>query len=198
MRIVAMFPPDEQTVVRMRLAESLHAVVSQRLLPRANGQGRVVACEVMIVTSTIRDLIAAGNIVEIRDYIADGAQYGMQTFDQHLTELVTNNAVTFEVAKAAATNPADFELSFRMSRNRRTPQRSVVGLASGLTGSAQLVTQGMGTIATPSGLGANPLGTGPTMPPIAPSLSGHSTVSSPNLRGNDSVFGSGFESLFGS
>lgn len=197
MRIVAMFPPDEQTVVRMRLAESLHAVVSQRLLPRANGQGRVVACEVMIVTSTIRDLIAEGNIVEIRDYIADGAQYGMRTFDQHLTELVNGNEVTFDVAKAAATNPADFELGFRMGRNRQSPPAGVRGIARP-TGSAKSVTQGMGVIATPSGLGANPLGTGPTMPPIATSPSGHSAVSSPNPLGNDAVFGSGFESLFGS
>jgi twitching motility protein PilT len=198
MRIVAMFPPEEQTVVRMRLAESLHAVVSQRLLPRANEQGRVVACEVMLVTSTIRDLIAEGTIAEIRDYIADGGQYGMRTFDQHLTELVNGNEVTFEVAKAAATNPADFELSFRMGRNRRTPNAQVTGIAPRLTGSAKSVTQGLGTIATPSGLGANPLGTGPTMPPIATSPSGHSAVTSPNPLGNDAVFGSGFESLFGS
>ena len=198
MRIVAMFPPDEQTVVRMRLAESLHAVVSQRLLPRANGQGRVLACEVMIVTSTIRDLIAEGNIVEIRDYIADGAQYGMRTFDQHLTELVNGNEVTFDVAKAAATNPADFELTFRIGKNRLTPHSAVKGIASRLTGSAKSVTQGVGTVATPSGLGVNPLGTGPTMPPIATSPSGHSAVSSPNPLGSDAVFGSGFESLFGS
>lgn len=198
MRIVAMFPPDEQTVVRMRLAESLHAVVSQRLLPRANGQGRVLACEVMIVTSTIRDLIAEGNIVEIRDYIADGAQYGMRTFDQHLTELVNGNEVTFDVAKAAATNPADFELTFRIGKNRQTPHSAVKGIASRLTGSAKSVTQGVGAVATPSGLGVNPLGTGPTMPPIATSPSGHSAVSSPNPLGSDAVFGSGFESLFGS
>lgn len=198
MRIVAMFPPDEQAVVRMRLAESLHAVVSQRLLPRANGQGRVLACEVMIVTSTIRDLIAEGNIVEIRDYIADGAQYGMRTFDQHLTELVNGNEVTFDVAKAAATNPADFELTFRIGKNRLTPHRAVKGIASRLTGSAKSVTQGVGAVATPSGLGVNPLGTGPTMPPIATSPSGHSAVSSPNPLGSDAVFGSGFESLFGS
>ncbi|HEX4933106.1 MAG TPA: PilT/PilU family type 4a pilus ATPase, partial [Gemmatimonadaceae bacterium] len=56
MRIVSMFPPEEQEVVRLRLAESLHAVVSQRLLPRADGQGRTVACEIMINTPTIRDL----------------------------------------------------------------------------------------------------------------------------------------------
>lgn len=198
MRIVAMFPPDEQAVVRMRLAESLHAVVSQRLLPRANGQGRVLACEVMIVTSTIRDLIAEGNIVEIRDYIADGAQYGMRTFDQHLTELVNGNEVTFDVAKAAATNPADFELTFRIGKNRQTPHSAVKGIASRLTGSAKSVTQGVGAVATPSGLGVNPLGTGPTMPPIATSPSGHSAVSSPNPLGSDAVFGSGFESLFGS
>ncbi len=197
MRIVAMFPPDEQTVVRMRLAESLHAVVSQRLLPRANGQGRVVACEVMIVTSTIRDLIAAGTIAEIRDYIADGAQYGMRTFDQHLTELVNGNEVTFEVAKAAATNPADFELSFRMGKNRQSLPAGMRAVAPRPTGSTKSVTQGMGAVATPSGMGANPLGTGPTMPPMATSPSSHSPVSSPNPLGSDTVFGSGFESLFG-
>src|SRR4029079_525646 len=53
MRIVAMFPPEEQSVVRIRLAESLHAVVSQRLLPRSNGKGRAVAAEVMVVTPSI-------------------------------------------------------------------------------------------------------------------------------------------------
>ncbi len=198
MRIVAMFPTDEQAVVRMRLAESLHAVVSQRLLPRANGQGRVVACEVMIVTSTLRDLITAGNIAEIHDFIADGAEYGMRTFDQHLTELVNDNAVTFEVAKAAATNPADFELSFRMGRYRRTPHISVPAIASALLESTKSVTQGMGLVAPPSGLGANPLGTGPTLPPIATSPSGHPVVTSPSPLGNEEVFGSGFESLFGS
>ena len=120
MRIMSMFPPEEQTVVRMRLADSLQAVVSQRLLPRAGGRGRVVACEVMIVTGAIRDFIAEGRIAEIRDFIADGAQYGMQTFDQHLAELVGAGLVEFEVAKAAATKPADFELDFRMGRDRRT------------------------------------------------------------------------------
>ncbi|MBL0170671.1 MAG: PilT/PilU family type 4a pilus ATPase [Gemmatimonadaceae bacterium] len=124
MRIVAMFPPDEQTVVRIRLAETLHAVVSQRLMPRASGQGRAVAAEVMVVTPTIRDLIAENRISEIRDYIADGAQYGMQTFDQHLTELVTSGEVAFEVALGAATRPADFELGFRMGKGRKTPLKN--------------------------------------------------------------------------
>jgi len=116
LRIMAMFPPEEQEIVRLRLAESLHAVVSQRLLPRPDGKGRVVAAEVMVVTPAVRDMIAdGGRIGEIRDYIADGREtYGTQTFDQHLTDLVQSGEVTFEVAKAAASNPSDFELKQRM------------------------------------------------------------------------------------
>ena len=118
MRIMAMFPPEEQDVVRVRLAETLHAVVSQRLLPRANGKGRVPACEVMINTSTIRELMLDANrIGEVRDYIGEGReQYGMQTFDQHLADLVTEGVVEFEVALAAATRPSDFELNMRTFR----------------------------------------------------------------------------------
>jgi len=114
-RILAMFPPEEQDIARIRLAESLHAVVSQRLLPKADGHGRVVAAEVMIVTPTIRDLILdAERMSEIQEYIVEGRdQYGMQTFDQHLAELVRAGDVTFEVALAAATRPSDFELQFR-------------------------------------------------------------------------------------
>jgi twitching motility protein PilT len=118
MRIMAMFPPEEQEVVRIRLSETLHAVVSQRLLPRADGNGRAVAAEILIVTPAVRDMIADGRrIHEIRDYIADGRdQYGMQTFDQHLTDLVQEGVVTFDTAMAAATNPSDFELKMRMFR----------------------------------------------------------------------------------
>jgi twitching motility protein PilT len=124
LRIVAMFPPEEQEVVRIRLAESLHAVVSQRLLPRADGKGRVVAAEVMLATPAVRDMILDGKrIGEIRDYIADGREtYGTQTFDQHLAELVQSGQVTFETAKSAASNPSDFELRLRMfSQGSGTP-----------------------------------------------------------------------------
>ena len=117
MRMISMFPPEEHDGVRLRLAEALHAVISQRLLPRMDGKGRVAACEVMIVTATIRDLILQQRIGEIRDYIADGReQYGMQTFDQHLADLVTQGVVAFDVALAAATQPADFELKMNMFR----------------------------------------------------------------------------------
>jgi twitching motility protein PilT len=118
LRIMAMFPPEEQEVVRIRLSETLNSVVSQRLLPRPDGNGRVVAAEILIVTPAVRDMIADGRrISEIRDYIADGRdQYGMQTFDQHLADLVQSGEVTFDIAMAATTNPSDFDLKMRMFR----------------------------------------------------------------------------------
>jgi twitching motility protein PilT len=132
MRIVSMFPPEEQEVVRLRLAESLHAVVSQRLMPRMDGKGRAVACEILINTPTIRDLILQNNVGEIRDYMAEGRdQYGMQTFDQHLAEMVTQGMVSFEVALAASTRPADFELQMsvfkKSSRDMNQPQEGFGG-----------------------------------------------------------------------
>jgi twitching motility protein PilT len=197
MRIVAMFPPEEQLVVRMRLAESLHAVVSQRLLPRKSGQGRVVAAEVLINTSTIRDLIAEGRIPEIRDYMADGSQYGMQTFDQHLTELVHSGEIDFETAKGAATNPADFELGFRMGRARKTPMAglTIKPTTTPMRAAPPQAAVGARSVGT-SPLGANPLGTGHELPPIGTTPSGQETVKSPSPLSRD-VFGSGFESLFG-
>ncbi|MFO7893602.1 MAG: PilT/PilU family type 4a pilus ATPase [Longimicrobiales bacterium] len=114
-RIIAVFPPEEQEMVRVRLAESIVAVISQRLLPRKDGAGRIAAVEVMMATSTIRDLIRDPDRVdEIADLIAEGReQYGSQTFDQHLADLVNQDMVEFDVAKAAATNPSDFELKMR-------------------------------------------------------------------------------------
>jgi twitching motility protein PilT len=127
MRILAMFAPEEQDVVRVRLAESLAAVVSQRLLPKKEGNGRVAALEVMIVTPTIRDLILdKDRIGEIRDFIAEGReQYGMQTFDQHLADLVHADEVEFAVALAAATRPSDFELKMKTFRRRSAPRKQV-------------------------------------------------------------------------
>lgn len=114
-RIISVFPPDEQEMVRVRLAESIVAIVSQRLLPRKDGTDRIAAVEIMIATSTIRDLILDPERTdEVMDLIAEGReQYGSQTFDQHLTDLVTEDLVDFEVAKASASNPSDFELRMR-------------------------------------------------------------------------------------
>ncbi len=151
MRIMAMFPPEEQEVVRIRLAETLHSVVSQRLLPRADGEGRAVAAEILIVTPAVRDMIADGKrIGEIRDYIADGRdQYGMQTFDQHLADLVQSGEVTFEVAMAAATNPSDFDLKMRMFSRRSAADSPIAASDAGASAAPDAtpdgVTQGAGS-----------------------------------------------------
>jgi twitching motility protein PilT len=140
MRMMAMFPPEEQEVVRIRLAESLTAVISQRLLPKRSGKGRAVAAEIMINTPSIKDLILDGTrIGEIKDFIAEGReQYGMQTFDQCLTDLVTTGEVTFEVAKAAASNPSDFELKMKMfSRLSQTVNASDIPSEAELAAQAE-------------------------------------------------------------
>jgi twitching motility protein PilT len=117
-RIVAMFPPEEQEIARLRLSEALHAVVSQRLLPKADGKGRVAALEILIATATVRDMIKdQSRTHELHDYMKESReQYGMQTFDQHLMDLVAEGAVKYETAMAAASNPADFELQMRTLR----------------------------------------------------------------------------------
>jgi twitching motility protein PilT len=111
-RIIAVFPPSDQEMIRVRLAESLQAVVSQRLLPMKHEEGRIVACEVMNVTGTIRDCILdMERMVEIPELLEEGREtYGSQSFDQHLIELLREDKVTFQVAKAAATNPNDLDL----------------------------------------------------------------------------------------
>jgi twitching motility protein PilT len=113
-RTIAVFPPEEQEMVRVRLSESLVAVISQRLLPRKD-KGRVAALEIMYVTSTIRDAILdPEKTAGIFDLIAEGRDtYGSQTFDQHLMELYERGIIEYDVAKAAANNPSDFELKVR-------------------------------------------------------------------------------------
>jgi twitching motility protein PilT len=119
-RVISMFPPEEQEIARLRLAESLHAVVSQRLLPRADGHGRAAALEVLLATGNVRDMIRERDRTSgLHDYIRESReQYGMQTFDQHLMDLVGEDVVTYETALAASTNPADFQLQLRTLRRR--------------------------------------------------------------------------------
>ena len=112
-------------MIRVRLAYTIQAVISQRLLPTAKGDGLVVAAEIMLVTGTIRDcIIDSERIDEILDLIHDGReQYGSQTFDQHLMGLVNDGIVAFEEAKAAANSPSDFDLKMNMLGQGRTSQQ---------------------------------------------------------------------------
>jgi twitching motility protein PilT len=113
-RIVSVFPPYQQKQVRLQLASVLKAVISQRLVPRADGKGRVAAVEVLKNTARVRELIEdKDRTKEIPDAIAQGHQsYGTQTFDQSLMSLVRQNVITYEEAHRQATNPDDFALRF--------------------------------------------------------------------------------------
>lgn len=110
-RFVGLFPPDDHDAARIRLAESLKATVSLRLLPTADGQGRIPAVEIMRVTRTLQECIRQPDkLGEIPHHIAQGRDlYGMQTFDQHLLELHQKKRITYEVARMAATNPEEFQ-----------------------------------------------------------------------------------------
>ncbi|HJQ39136.1 MAG TPA: ATPase, T2SS/T4P/T4SS family, partial [Thermoanaerobaculia bacterium] len=111
-RIIAVFPPHQQKQIRLQLAAVLKAVVSLRLLPRADGLGRVPAAEVLISTAYIRDCIENKDKTKlIKDAIAAGtSQYGMQTFDQSLYILYKNGLITLDEALRRASNPDEFRL----------------------------------------------------------------------------------------
>jgi len=107
-RLVSFFPSEEQLQVRSRLAENLQAVVSLRLLSNKKQTGRVPAVEIMRNTRSIQECIKdPAKTSEITEYITRGER--MQTFDQHLLDLLRANKISVETAFAAATNPADFQ-----------------------------------------------------------------------------------------
>jgi twitching motility protein PilT len=97
-RVIDVFPAHQQQQIRVQLASALQAVVTQQLLPRAGGRGRAVACEVLIATPAVRNLIREGKVHQICSTMQGGGKYGMQTMDQSLAQLVKSSAVTMEVA----------------------------------------------------------------------------------------------------
>jgi twitching motility protein PilT len=114
-RIVGAFPPFQQKQIRIQLATILRSVISQRLVPRSDGTGRVPAVEIMINTARVREYIEDKDKTrKIREAIAQGyVSYGMQTFDQSLMALYKENLITLEEALRQASNPDDFSLRVR-------------------------------------------------------------------------------------
>ena len=114
-RILTMFPPEQADQVRLQLAGVLLGVISQRLLERADGTGRVPAVELMLGTSLIRECIRdSAKTTSIPSVIAQGrSQYGMQTFDQSVLGLYQAGSIAYETAMAGASNPDDFSLKAR-------------------------------------------------------------------------------------
>jgi len=125
-RIIGMFPPHQQGQIRLALAAVLRGIISQRLVPRADGKGMVPAVEVLVQTARTRELMEDPKRTrEIRDAIANGRNpYGMMTFDQCLADLVARRLISYETALASSTTPDDFALQFRgvaRSGERVTP-----------------------------------------------------------------------------
>ena len=106
-RIVDVFPPDQQGQIRVMLATTLQAVVTQQLLPSADGHGRAAAVEVLIATPAVRNLIRERKGYQLASQMQAGAKFGMVTMDQNLAELVRAKRITLETALERAANPDD-------------------------------------------------------------------------------------------
>ena len=106
-RIIDVFPAEQQHQVRMQLSIALQGIVTQQLLPTADGSGRVCACEVLVPTPAIRNLIREGKTHQIYSAIQTGASFGMQTMDTALAELVRRNVITRERAEARSGSPEE-------------------------------------------------------------------------------------------
>src|SRR5437764_3812789 len=115
-RIVDFFPPFQQKQVRLTLASSLRGVVSQRLLARADGKGRVPAVEVLVMTGRILErIVDPENTETIDELIDEGEYYGMQTFDQSLFNLYKNGLVSLRDAMSVASHPHDFRIALQQA-----------------------------------------------------------------------------------
>ena len=117
-RLIEFFPAEKQTQVRSVTASVLRGVISQRLLPRVGG-GRVAAVEVMVNTARVADLVREGRTDEITEAIEDGDFHHMQSFSQHLVQLVLEGLVEEEVAANAASNRHDFEIAVQQALRRK-------------------------------------------------------------------------------
>ncbi|OGA38844.1 MAG: twitching motility protein PilT [Betaproteobacteria bacterium RIFCSPLOWO2_12_FULL_62_13] len=108
-RIIDVFPAEEKEMMRAMLSESLRAVISQTLLKTKDGAARVAAHEIMIGTPAIRNLIRESKVAQMYSAIQTGQQYGMQTLDQNLQELVKRNVISVDEARGKAANKDNFK-----------------------------------------------------------------------------------------
>jgi twitching motility protein PilU len=117
-RIINFFPEERRGQLLMDLSLNLRSLVSQRLLPRQEGKGRVAAVEVLLNTPLIADLIFKGEVAEIKEIMKRSREQGMQTFDQSLFDLYENQLVTFEDALRNADSVNDLRLQIKLNSQR--------------------------------------------------------------------------------
>jgi len=104
-RLIDVFPAEQQEQIRIQIANSLQGILTQALLPTADGQGRCAALEVLYPDDAVRNLIRQGKVEQIYSIMQTGTQRGMQTMEQSLAELVQRNVVTFDVARSRSSRP---------------------------------------------------------------------------------------------
>ena len=118
-RIIDIYPPEQQQQIRMQLSLTIQGVLSQTLLRRRDGQGRVCAMEIMVANSAIRNLIREGKTHQMPSMIQTGGQEGMQTLEQALRKLYQKGLITREVALEAAGNPDELKRMLGQSEGGR-------------------------------------------------------------------------------
>lgn len=106
-RIIDVFPPDQQDQIRVQLSSTLQGVITQQLIPLPDGQGRVLAAEVMLVNSAVRNLIREGKTHQMPTVMQTGARWGMQTMEMALRELIRSGKITLETAQEYCNDPED-------------------------------------------------------------------------------------------
>jgi twitching motility protein PilT len=147
-RIVDAFPAGQQQQIRMQLAGSLEAVLAQRLLPKAQGRGMVMACEVFLATPAARNIIREGRMHHLRNVLDTGTEYGMQTIDQHLKDLYMKGSISYETALSHSQDTEHFRDLVGAAENQelaggnvnpvmQAQQAQATGGAMRITGSAK-------------------------------------------------------------
>jgi twitching motility protein PilT len=134
-RVIDVFPPFQQQQVRVQLAVTLQGVVTQQLLPTADGRGRVAAAEIMIATPAIQNLIREAKIHQIYSSMQAGAKHGMHTMDQHLTELVRAGRITYETAADRCHSIEELNRMLGRSGGGAGPAAGGMGAAGAMGGS---------------------------------------------------------------
>ncbi len=178
-RIIDFFEPHEQNQARAMLAGTLRGVVSQRLVPTRDGHGRVAVCEIMRMTGRAKDMIMdpdqTGNL---REVIAEGEYYGMQTFDQALLKHYQAGRVSMEDALRIASSPHDFKLLVAAEGRTATSMEDLMQASQ----ASQSASAGPDTLRSPVPVGASaqPNGsTPPTTPPAGPPPGGSTSPGPP-------------------
>ena len=127
-RIIDVFPAEQQGQVRTQLAATLQGIVTQTLLPTADGRGRVAACEILLPDDAVRNLIRQGKVEQVYSFMQTGTQRGMQTMEQSLADLALANVITHDQAVAASSRPDQLVNLIERGRSRNDGQAPMPAL----------------------------------------------------------------------